>query len=115
MIGYLAPQLRACDTSQMVVDDRNELVKGVSFAIAHREEKVRDFWRVRFAIRHPGSARIGHGRGAAQGEPDKTNAASSRAGNHIIRANRRILMSGAPCSALAGGSTQLHLREKHTT
>jgi hypothetical protein len=44
MAGHLAPQLRACDASQMVVDDRDELVKGVSFAIADREEKVRDFW-----------------------------------------------------------------------
>lgn len=72
MAGYLAPQLRACDTSQMVVDDRDELVKRVSFAIADREEKVRDFGRVRFAIGHPGSVRIGHGWGAAQGEPDET-------------------------------------------
>ena len=72
MAGYLAPQLRACDTSQMVVDDRDELVKGVSFPIADREEKVRDFGRVRLAIRHPGSVRIGHGWAAAQGEPDET-------------------------------------------
>ena len=56
----------------MVVDDRDELVKGVSFAIADREEKVRDFGRIRFAIRHPGSVRIGRGWGAAQGQPDET-------------------------------------------
>jgi hypothetical protein len=53
MAGYLAPQLRACDTSQMVVDDRDELVKGVSSAIGYREEKIRDSGRVRRAIGHP--------------------------------------------------------------
>jgi hypothetical protein len=68
MAGYLAPQLRACDTSQMDVDDRDELVKGVSFAIADRDEKIRDFGRVRFAIRHPGIVRIGHGRGRLKGK-----------------------------------------------
>ena len=61
MAGRLAPQLRACDTSQMVVDDRDELVKRVSSAIADREEQVRDSGRVRRAIGHPGSVRIGHG------------------------------------------------------
>jgi hypothetical protein len=52
MAGYLAAKLRPCDASQMVVDDRDELVKGVSFAVADRDEKVRDFGRVRFPIRH---------------------------------------------------------------
>jgi hypothetical protein len=53
MTGRLAPQLCACDTSQMVVDDRDELVKGVSSAIGYREEKIRDSGRVRRAIGHP--------------------------------------------------------------
>ena len=79
MAGFLAPQLRACDTAQVVVDNRDELVKGISFAIADREEKVRDFGRIRFAIRHPGSVRIGHAWGAAQGEPNETRRAPAAA------------------------------------
>ena len=89
MAGYLAPQLRACDTSQMVVDNRDELVKRVSFAIADREEKVRDSGRVRFAIRHPGRrenrARLGSG---SRGNGRDATGASNRAGSHIIRGNR---------------------------
>jgi hypothetical protein len=34
MPGALAPQLGACDSSKMVVDDRDQLIKGVSFAVA---------------------------------------------------------------------------------
>ena len=61
MVGRLAPQLRACDTSQMVVDDGDKLVKGLSSATAHREEQLRDSGGVRRAIRHPRRLRIGHG------------------------------------------------------
>jgi hypothetical protein len=42
MAGHLAPQLRACDTSQMVVDDWDEPVNGISSPIADREEQVRN-------------------------------------------------------------------------
>jgi hypothetical protein len=61
MPGYLAPQLRACDTSQMVVDDRDEPVNRISPPIAYREEQVRNSGRIRPAIRHAGSLRIKHG------------------------------------------------------
>jgi hypothetical protein len=60
MAGYLAAKLRACDASQMVVDDRDELVKGVSLAVADRDEKVRDCGRVRLEIRYDSSVSIGH-------------------------------------------------------
>lgn len=80
MAGYLAPQLRACDTSRLVVDDWDELVKRVSSAIADRKEKV-----------------------------------SAGAGGHILRGSRRRYSWPARCLALAGPSTQVHLREKHAT
>jgi hypothetical protein len=112
MAGYLASQRRACDPSQMVVDDRDELVKGVSFAIADREEKVRDFGGVRFAFRHPGSVRIEHGWAAAQG--NRTSDCPRRE-SYNPRKSAQILMAGALFLALAGGSPQVHLREKHAT
>jgi hypothetical protein len=56
----------------MVVDDGDELVKGLSSALTDGEEQLRDSGRVRHVLGHPGGLRIGHGWGAAQGEPDET-------------------------------------------
>jgi hypothetical protein len=61
MARRLAPQLRACDASEMVVDNRDQLVKRVSSAIADREEQLRDPGRIRGTMAHiPVGVRIGH-------------------------------------------------------
>jgi eukaryotic-like serine/threonine-protein kinase len=55
MFGAFATQLRACDTSEMVVDRRYELTKGVLFSVADRDQQSGYFTTARFPNRHPGS------------------------------------------------------------
>ena len=52
MARRLAPQLRTCDASEVVVDNSDQLVKGLSSAIADREEQLRDPYRVRGTLAH---------------------------------------------------------------
>jgi hypothetical protein len=114
LAGYLMPQLCASDTSQMVVDNRDEPVQGVSFAIADGEQKVRDFGRVRFAIRHPGKVRIGHSWGAAQEESGRDATGAPFPQKPYNPGESAQVMPGALFVTLAGGSTQ-SICEKHAT
>ena len=52
MARRLATQLRGCDATEVVVDNRDQLVKRVSSAIADREEQLRDPSRIRGTMAH---------------------------------------------------------------